>query len=102
MNLIDPILRHGRTQPDMVALVDEDRTITYAELSRLVLRTAGHLSTVGIKRGDYVVICLKDDWQHVIAMLAVAHLGAVFVQVDWRARRVEKVRIAGCFDVKLA
>src|SRR5262249_23915658 len=86
----------------MVALVDQDRTIMYGELSELVLRTAGHLSTLGIERGDYVAICLKDDWQHVIAMLAVARLGAVFVQVDWRARPAEKARIAACFDLKLA
>jgi len=89
-------------QPDTIALVDEDRTITYGELSDLVWRTAGHLSTLGVRRGDYVGLCLKDDWQHVVAMLAIGRLGATFVQVDWRARSIEKARIAKIFDLKLA
>ncbi len=89
-------------QPDTIALVDEDRTLTYGELAELVWRTAGHLSTLGVRRSDYVGLCLKDDWQHVVAMLAIARLGATFVQVDWRARPMEKARIANAFEWKLA
>jgi len=88
-------------QPEAVALVDEERTITYGELAELVWRTAGHLAALGVRRGDYVGLCLKDDWQHVVALLATARLGAVFVQIDWRSRPAEKARIAAAFDLKL-
>jgi acyl-CoA synthetase (AMP-forming)/AMP-acid ligase II len=88
-------------QPAAPALVDEDRTISYGELAQLVLRTAGHLHTLGISRGDYVGLCLRDDWRHVVALLAVARLGATFVQIDPRTRPVEKARIAAAFDFKL-
>lgn len=101
MNLIDPILWHGRSQPATVALIDDDRTITYAELAQLVLRTAGYLSGLGVQRGDYVGLALKDDWRHVVALLAIARLGAVFVQIDPRARPAEKARIAVAFNYKL-
>jgi acyl-coenzyme A synthetase/AMP-(fatty) acid ligase len=101
VNVIEPILRHGRTAPATVALIDEDRTITYGELLGLVQRTAGHLSALGVQRGDYVGFCLKDTWQHVVALLATARLGATFVQIDPRSRPVEKARIAAAFDFKL-
>jgi acyl-coenzyme A synthetase/AMP-(fatty) acid ligase len=101
VNLIDPILRHGRIQPATIALIDGDRTITYGELAELVERTARHLYTLDVRRGDYVGLCLKDDWHHVVAMLAVACLGSAFVQIDPRARAVEKARIAAAFDFKL-
>jgi acyl-CoA synthetase (AMP-forming)/AMP-acid ligase II len=101
MNIIEPILRHGRMQPTAPALVDEDRTISYGALAELVLRTAGHLHALGVRRGDYVGLCLKDDWQHVVALLAIARLGATFVQIDPRTRAVEKARIAAAFDFKL-
>jgi len=100
MNLTDPILRHGRMQPNAAALVDGDRTISYATLADLVLRTAGHLAALGVKRGDQVGICLKDDWQHVVALLAVLRLGATAVQMDWRSRPAEKARIAGAFALR--
>jgi len=102
VNIVEPVLRHGRIQPATVALVDEDRTISYGELAELVLRTAGHLRALGVQRGDYVGLCLKDDWQHVVALLAIARLGAAVVQVDPRSRPVEKARIADAFDFKLA
>jgi acyl-coenzyme A synthetase/AMP-(fatty) acid ligase len=90
MNLVDPILRHGRMQPEVPALIDEDRTITYGELTDLVWRTAGHLVALGVRRGDQVGIFLKDDW-HAVALLAIARLGAAFVQIDWRSRRPERL-----------
>ena len=101
MNVIEPILWHGRSQPGTIALVDEDRTITYGELAELVLRTAGHLRALGVRRGDYVGVCLKDDWQHVVALLAIARLGATVVQINPRAGPTEKARIAAAFDFKL-
>jgi acyl-coenzyme A synthetase/AMP-(fatty) acid ligase len=101
MNLTDPILRHGRMQPSAAALVDGERTIRYGALADLVLRTAGHLAALGIKPRDQVGLCLKDDWQHVAALLAVLRLGATAVQMDWRSRPAEKARIAGAFALKL-
>jgi acyl-coenzyme A synthetase/AMP-(fatty) acid ligase len=101
MNLVEPILWHGRSRPDTIALVDNDRTITYRELAELVSRTAGHLRALGVRRGDYIGLCLKNDWRHIVALLAVARLGAIFVQIDPRARQAEKARIAAVFNYKL-
>ena len=88
-------------RPDASALIDGERTITYGALADFIIRTAGHLAALGVKRGDQVGLCLKDDWQHVVSLLAVIHLGAVAVQMDWRARPAEKARIANAFALKL-
>ena len=101
MNLVDAILRHARYQPAVAALIDEDRTITYGELAGLVLRTAGHLTKLGVRRGDYVGLCLKDNWHHVVTLLAIARLGGIVVQVDPRARFAEKAAIETAFPYKL-
>jgi acyl-coenzyme A synthetase/AMP-(fatty) acid ligase len=102
MNLTEPILRHARMQPDAIALIDGTRPITYRQLADLVTRTAGHLYALGLGAGDAVGLCLLDDWQHVVAFLAVARIGALAVQIDWRSRREERARIADAFDLKLA
>jgi len=102
VNLADPILRHGRVQPATIAVVDKNRTITYAELADLVQRTAGHLWVLGVRPGDYVGLCLKDDWQHIAALLAVAHLGAITVQIDRRSRATERARVVEAFPLRLA
>jgi acyl-coenzyme A synthetase/AMP-(fatty) acid ligase len=101
VNFVDPILRLGKLQPEAEALIDGDRTITYGELAVLVLRTSGHLASLGVKAGDRVGLCLKDTWQHIVALLAAGRMGAVAVPVDWRARPPEKLRLAAALDLKL-
>ena len=92
MNIIGPILHFGRIRKSAPALTDGIGTITYGELAGLVLRTAGHLIDLGVRRGDRIGLCLKDTCDHVILLLAVAHMGGVAVPLDWRARPAENVR----------
>lgn len=101
MNLTEPILRHARLQPDQAALIDGRRVIAYSELGDLVLRTAGHLAALGVKWGDQVGICLRDNWHHIVAFLAVARIGAVAVQIDWRSQPEERMRVANAFALKV-
>jgi len=50
---------------------------TYTELTDAVARTAGMLATLGVVKGDRVIIYMPMIPESVIAMLAVARLGAV-------------------------
>ena len=102
MNLIQPILNYGKTRPHAPALIDGDREIRYSELAGLVLRTASHLAELGVVPGDRVGLCLKDGWEHVVALLAVARMGAVIVPLNWRAARTETSGLAAALSVKLA
>ncbi|REJ37262.1 MAG: acetate--CoA ligase [Bacillota bacterium] len=53
------------------------RTLSYADLYREVNRAASALSKLGIQKGDRVIIYLPRIPEQIIAMLAVARLGAV-------------------------
>ncbi|MFF1573993.1 acetate--CoA ligase [Leifsonia sp. NPDC058292] len=55
----------------------DSRTITYAELTAEVKKAANLLTSLGIRAGDRVAIYLPMIPEAVIAMLAVARLGAV-------------------------
>src|SRR5262249_8799807 len=100
-NLTEPILRYARMQPEAAALIEGERAITYAMLADRVVRTASHLAALGVRQGDQVGLCLKDDSAHVATMLAVLRLGAVAVPMDWRSRPAEKTRVANAFPFKL-
>ena len=102
MNLIEPILLRARRQPDAIAVIDGRREISYAELGDLVSRTAAHLDGLGLKRGNHVGICLRDGWQHIVVLLALARLGVAFVQIDPRARAAEKSRIVEAIGLEFA
>ncbi|MGN6762883.1 MAG: acetate--CoA ligase, partial [Leifsonia sp.] len=55
----------------------DTRTITYAELTAEVKKAANLLASLGIRAGDRVAIYLPMIPEAVIAMLAVARIGAV-------------------------
>jgi acetyl-CoA synthetase len=56
---------------------DETRTITYAELHREVNRFAQALLDAGVKRGDRVTLYMSRCLEFIVAMRAVARIGAV-------------------------
>jgi acetyl-CoA synthetase len=55
----------------------DTRTVTYAELTAEVKRAANVLSSLGVRQGDRVAIYLPMIPEAVVAMLAVARIGAV-------------------------
>ncbi|MGZ4400043.1 MAG: AMP-binding protein, partial [Gaiellaceae bacterium] len=57
-------------------LVDNRRTLTYADLQREVVRFANVLKSLGVKKGTHVAIYLGMVAELPIAMLACARLGA--------------------------
>jgi len=85
LNVIDAALgRWARQTPDAPAVVHEAedgtvRTLTYAELSDQVARVRGGLRRHGIGKGDAVAIYLPMTPEAVVALYAVAGIGAVAV-----------------------
>ncbi|KAG0665507.1 acetyl-coenzyme A synthetase 2 [Monosporozyma unispora] len=75
--------RHALANPDKVALIyeadeeSESKKITFGELLRTVCKVAGVLKSWGVKKGDTVAIYMPMIPETLIAMLAVARLGAV-------------------------
>jgi len=75
--------RHAFKNPNKTAIIyeaDEEkdsRIITYGELLREVSRIAAVLTQFGVKKGDTVAIYLPMIPEAIIALLAVARIGAV-------------------------
>ncbi|AET39274.1 acetate--CoA ligase ACS2 Ecym_4207 [Eremothecium cymbalariae DBVPG len=75
--------RHAFANPDKTAIIyeaddeSENRIITYGELLRQVSEVAGVLKSWGVKKGDTVAVYLPMIPEAVVAMLAIARLGAI-------------------------
>ncbi|MCX2932348.1 AMP-binding protein [Mycobacterium sp. CVI_P3] len=85
LNVVDTCLRRWRDAgPDRVAVRHETedsstRTLTFGELAEQVARAAAGLKRIGIGRGDAVGLYLPMIPEAVVAVYAVAALGAVLV-----------------------
>lgn len=85
--------RHARTRPDAIALDSTQGRWTYGELERETQRAAALLAERGVRRGDRIAIYLEKRPEAVIAMLATARSGALFVPVNpgLRQRQVDHI-----------
>jgi acyl-CoA synthetase (AMP-forming)/AMP-acid ligase II len=84
MNLSNVVAHHAERFPDRLALSYEDEEITYGDLLERTQRMAGVLQAAGIERRDVVAVLLHNAPRFVDVMCACAHLGAIFMPLNWR------------------
>lgn len=76
-----------------VAVIYEDREITYEELRALTVQAAGALHALGIKNGDRVAILLDDSPEFIASFVAIISLCAIAVPINMALRRPEQIFI---------
>ncbi|WP_199442872.1 non-ribosomal peptide synthetase [Umezawaea beigongshangensis] len=69
-------------RPDAVAVVQEDRSITYGELDRRANQLAAHLVARGVRRDDLVAVAVERGVEAVVAVLGVHKAGAGYLPLD--------------------
>ena len=67
----------ARTHPDKVALVLDERRITYAELRRAAVALSARLAAGGVQPGDVVLLLGRHSIEAAVAMLGCLHRGVV-------------------------
>ncbi|MEV6814270.1 AMP-binding protein, partial [Micromonospora sp. NPDC051296] len=68
--------------PAAAAVVDGDRTLSYAQLDVATARLAALLRQRDVGPGTLVAVALDRSWQAVVAMLAVWRCGAGYLPID--------------------
>ena len=80
--LVHEIINNGREFD--IAVVDEDRRITYAQLKSGIKKYRNRLYEIGIRTGDRVGIFSRNSLEFVYAYFATASLGAINVPINFQ------------------
>ena len=78
----DLLFLHSGEVLERVAVVDADRRVAYGELREQVDALAASLGSLGVCRGDRVIVHLRKSLEEVVAMFACWRIGAVAVNVN--------------------
>lgn len=101
VNLSAAVLRWARAEPDRPALIYRDQRLGYGDLAARLAATAGRLRARGIGEGDIVALLMKNSAAFIELSLAVSHLGAVLLPINYRLGADEVAYIVGHAGVKL-
>jgi len=77
-------------QPEGVALVYEDESVTWKQLDEISNRMARSYQSLGVKEGDFVTIALPNGVEFFYAMFATWKLGATPQPVSSKLPKVER------------
>ncbi|WP_244117848.1 non-ribosomal peptide synthetase, partial [Burkholderia gladioli] len=73
---------HAEHTPDAVALVFEDRAISYAQLNAQANRLAHELIALGVRPDSRVALCVERSPAIVIGLLAILKAGGAYLPLD--------------------
>ena len=77
-----PFEEQAAVQPDAVAVVFDDRSLTYAELNRRANRLAHRLIALGVQPDTRVAICLERGLDLIVGLLGILKAGGAYVPLD--------------------
>jgi amino acid adenylation domain-containing protein len=71
-----------KTNPNEIAISDEDAEITYDELNKKSNRLAKHLKLLGVEKENLVGLCSSLNVNFIICMLGILKSGAAYFPLD--------------------
>lgn len=88
--------------PDAPAVVEPDRTLTYAQLGNDVDSIAKAMIGAGVADGDRVAALMANSRQMIAVALAITSIGAVFVPINTRFHAAEIANVLRLTNPQLA
>ena len=79
----------ARLEPERLAIVYEDQRIGYAELNQRVNEIAGLLLHKRVRPGNVVALLMKNSAAFLELSIAISHVGAVMLPLNYRLSRAE-------------
>ncbi|KAF9308618.1 hypothetical protein BG003_010818, partial [Podila horticola] len=77
--------RQANSSPEAIAIVQDDRSMTYRELDARANWIAHQLVAAGVNAGEHVAILLERSIDLVASQIAILKVGAAYVPIDTKA-----------------
>lgn len=79
--LISLVEKSMRENSDQIAVIDNERKITYSELERYTAGI-GHILSDKVKRNTLVAIVMEKGWEQIVAAISILKAGAAYLPID--------------------
>lgn len=89
----------AQARPDAPAIIDDQESVSFAELDRRVAGLAATIESAGLGRGARIAVVGANSIGTAVALLAVWRAGAAVALVNERLAQPEQERLIGFADV---
>lgn len=100
--LVDGFFRNTAADPDAIAVISGQETLTYAQLLDKVLSIAAALQSRGVANGEVVAVLGPKTAEQVPALLAIHAVGAAYLPIGFDQPADRAARILESGDVSFA
>lgn len=97
----DQLRRCAVSYPDKIALIENDRQLTWHQVNQRTDALAAGLQKLGVGRGDVVAMLAKDHLEVIEFWFACLKIGAVRVGINWRYAPREMLHLISDSAAKL-
>jgi len=102
----DIIDEYALLEPDRTALVwcndhGEEKIFTFLDLKKWSCKTANYLKSLGIKKGDRVMLILRRRYEFYFFALALCRIGAIYIPCTHQLKEKDIVYRANAAGVKM-
>ncbi len=96
----------AKEEPDLRALlwVDDfglEKTFTFSDISKLSNRAANYFKSLGLKKGDVVMMILRRRWEYWICATALIKLGVIIIPATLQLTKKDIAYRANAAHVKM-
>jgi len=81
-SVVDDLLAGASVRPRHLAVADSTQRLTYAGLLETALQVAGELYGCGVRRGDRVVVVMRNSVDAAVAVYGTLLAGGCLVALD--------------------
>ena len=100
LTIHENLRHHLAVRPAKVAMVSEERTLTFAQLHDAACRISAALRAQSIHQGDHVGIFLRNHWSYVPIYYALSMMGAAAVPLNYMLRSEQAAALLELCDCK--
>jgi acyl-coenzyme A synthetase/AMP-(fatty) acid ligase len=97
-NWFDHILYYADTRPETVAMIMEDRVVTYGMLKIGIERCARRISALRLDRSDTVAVLTKNPIRHLTLSLALFRIGLRSISLEHGQGGLQQLKFAVVLD----
>src|SRR5690242_17376216 len=91
----DFVAFHAVERPNAVALLDNGRAISYAEMSRDLAKFVSAIQGLGVERGGQIAVGCESAYIHWLLLAACEHLGIATASYDKSERGAAALLLSG-------